>query len=234
MRPPEQRVQRRPQLVRERGEEVFLQSVGLLRVPVQERIVQREPRSRAQVRRQRDVALAVRPPLVERPHAEQAERASAGAQRRHHERANGEARQQREMFRALCRPRHHVGRALVRHQRLAAADRFGRRAVERERRRILPQRFRDLGLHGIGDDERHAVEQAVVAQHVDGAVVAEHRRGALRELAERRLVFERRGEDAARVGEEPLFLLDAPALRDVDRDRNSPHACPSSSSSGAA
>ena len=42
LRPPEQRVERRPQLVRQRRKEFFLQAIGIAGVAIQERVVERQ------------------------------------------------------------------------------------------------------------------------------------------------------------------------------------------------
>ena len=122
------------------------------------------------------------------------------------------------MFRRLRRAVLQFRRDLFDNVWLAGPEGASRRAVHRHHRRVAAERLGQVGSVGIDNDEVDPRKAAVLAQDIDGAVVAERRYDQPRQLAERGFVIERRCQDAAGVREEALFLFDAAAVSDVDED----------------
>ena len=122
------------------------------------------------------------------------------------------------MFRRLRRAGLQFRRDLFDNDWLAGAECARCRAVHRHHRRVAAEGLGERGPIGIDNDEVHPREAAVLTQDIDRAVVAERRDHQPRQLTERGFIIERRRQDAARVRQEALFLLDAAALGDVDED----------------
>ena len=108
--------------------------------------------------------------------------------------------------------------------RLPRFDRPHRWPLGRQPGRISAERLANLFAARIVDDEIDAGKRAIVLQHINGAVVAEHRDRETCQRAQRRFVVQRRRQKRARVGKKSLLLLDAATFRDVHEDPDgAPH-----------
>ena len=180
---------------------------ALLRLAVQSRVVDREPRAPGDLLGERQVGIGVPPSGLRPGERDRSDDVASRDHRQRHRRARP------ELLHQLVVPLVASGRLQRRGVEvvedhwppLAEGNRRRLRRIERRDVRAAQLLERAPALLATGRD-RHAVD-LVALEHVHDAPVRERRQGEAGHALQRVVVVERGGERAARVGQETLLLL---------------------------
>ena len=222
-RPTVNGVERIPQLVRERGEELVLRAVGRfgggaggLRLAIEPRVLDGARRVGRDDRREGQVRRAIAPRGFGDRERHRAQGSVMRDERHDDPGLRAEPPPQSEML-GVQRDRVQVGLADTRDEHRLARANHGGHAVRG--RGIEPVSGTDLVdervLRAVDVGAGHAVQDSVVLNQVDGAQIAEHRHGQAGQSRQDPLVVERRTKERAHLGE-----YSRPSLRGDSRRRH--------------
>jgi len=202
------------------GQQPGLQRVRDVRaLRVQPRVLDGRARAPRQLLGERDVGVAESPAGFGADQAERADVVAGGAHRHDQRAAHADAEQQLPVLVVLGDRGEHLVRDLVDDLRRALLDDLGgpRRGVG-ARGVALADAARERHLVGIDVRDGHRADVPVPVGQADRAPVGELRDRELGDLLERALVVQRRGEQRAGIGQQPLRHLRALDLGEVLAD----------------
>ena len=198
-------MKRRPQLVRERGQELVLGAAGRLGVAKEPGVVDGDGRAPRHRFGQPEIVAGVGPARAAVDERDGAQRAPAGDQRHAHVGGETQLAEQATVFPILS-----VDRRLddLGTEFRPAGAQHARQPVRGSRLgRVAPLKLASRTVPGrIAMDHGQPRQRAVVLHHVDGAPVGQIGHGQARQAHERGLVVERRAQDFTGVDEEGQTL----------------------------
>ncbi len=216
-RPAEDRVERRPELVRDRREELVLHAVRFLRLVERTRVLQRGARSVGELLGEGQVPGSEAPARLGAGQRDRADRSPLHAQRHSHRRDEAQRAQDRRPAR--------VGEVLmgtIVEDLLADLRRSrqqGSRPLSTPSREPPAQDGLLIGLLRVRMRDGDAAETGAAVDHVDGGPVGDPGHGDAGDRGQRRLAVERACEDVARFVEKPREPLAATPRVDVPQHR---------------